>query len=68
MVNKKMIILLFGDPVLRESAKLVTVFHKLHTLIDSMVDTLYSHDDGAALAANQVGILKRIVLLDYDDE
>jgi len=62
-------ILLFGDPALRESAKLVTVFHKkLHTFIDSMAHTLYNRDDGAALAANQVGILKRIVLVDYEDE
>jgi peptide deformylase len=33
-----------------------------------MVDTLYSKDDGAALAANQVGILKRIIVIDYEDE
>ncbi len=62
-------IILFGDPALRQTAKPVTVFHKkLGTLIDSMVETLYSRDDGAALAANQVGILKRIVVIDYEDE
>ncbi len=62
-------IILFGDPVLRQTAKPVTVFHKkLGTLIDSMIETLYSRDDGAALAANQVGILKRIVVIDYEDE
>lgn len=62
-------IIQFGNSVLREKAKPVTVFHKkLHALIDSMVATLYSHDDGAALAANQIGILKRIVVIDYEDE
>jgi len=69
MKTKKMKIVLFGELVLRQQAKPVSVFHKkLHFLIDSMVDTLYSHDDGAALAANQVGILKRIVVVDYEDE
>ncbi len=69
MNNRKMKIQLFGNPVLRQAAKPVTVFHKkLGTLIDSMVETLYSRDDGAALAANQVGVLKRIVVIDYEDE
>lgn len=69
MNNKKMKIIKFGDPVLRQTAKPITVFHsKLHSLIDTMANTLYSRDDGAALAANQVGILKRIIVIDYEDE
>lgn len=69
MTNKKLKILLFGDPILRQKAKPVIVFHhKLHTLIDSMANTLDNREDGAALAANQVGILKRIVVIDYEDE
>jgi peptide deformylase len=69
MNNKKKKILLFGDPVLRQKAKPVTVFHnKLHSLIDSLYLTLDSTDDGAAIAAPQVGTLKRIVVIDYDDE
>ena len=66
---KKEKILEFGDPVLREKSKPVTVFHKkLHMLIDNMKFTLLNQDDGAALAANQVGILKRITVINYMDE
>ena len=66
---KKLNIVLFGDPVLRESAKPVNVFHKkLENLIDSMNYTLSLRDDGAAVAANQVGVLKRITVINYEDE
>lgn len=59
----------FGDPVLREKAKPVTVFHhKLHELVDSLTDTLFRSDDGAAIAAPQIGVSKRIVVIDYEDE
>jgi peptide deformylase len=69
MKNRKLKIVLFGDPVLREEAKPVTVYHsKLHALIDSMADALDKRDDGAALAANQVGVLKRISVIDYEGE
>jgi peptide deformylase len=69
MTEKKLKIVLFGNPVLRETAKPVTVFHKkLHSIIDSMKLTLDNRDDGAALAANQVGILKRITVIDYENE
>jgi peptide deformylase len=69
MPVKKSKIVLFGDPVLRKAAKPVTVFHKkLHGLIDSMVETLHDRDDGAALAANQIGVLKSITVIDYMQE
>ncbi|MGE5398984.1 MAG: peptide deformylase [Ignavibacteriales bacterium] len=69
MKSNRLKIVLFGDPVLREVAKPVTVFHhKLHALIDSMAGTLFRRDDGAALAAPQVGVLKRIVVIDYENE
>lgn len=69
MKNRNLKIILFGDPVLREEAKPVTVYHsKLHALIDSMTVALDKRDDGAALAANQVGVLKRISVIDYEDE
>ncbi|MGE5429671.1 MAG: peptide deformylase [Syntrophomonadaceae bacterium] len=59
----------FGDPVLRETAKPVTVFHhKLHELVDALTDTLFRSDDGAAIAAPQIGVSKRIVVIDYEDE
>lgn len=66
---KRFKILEIGDPTLRQKANLVTVFHKkLHTLIDSMIATLDEREDGAALAATQVGFLKRIVVVDYKNE
>ncbi len=69
MTVKKSKIVLFGDPVLRKVAKPITVFHKkLHGLIDSIAETLYNHDDGAALAANQIGILKSVTVIDYMEE
>ncbi|HEX2963745.1 MAG TPA: peptide deformylase [Ignavibacteriales bacterium] len=59
----------FGEPVLRETAKPVTVFHhKLHELVDSLTDTLFRSEDGAAIAAPQIGVSKRIVVIDYEDE
>jgi peptide deformylase len=69
MSSKKLKILLIGEPALREKAKRVTVFHKkLHAQIDAMVETLDAREDGAALAATQVGIMKRIVVINYRGE
>ncbi len=69
MSNKKFKIVTFGNPVLRQKAKPVTVFHKkLHSLIDSIAETLAAEENSAALAANQVDILKRIVVIDYLNE
>lgn len=69
MEVKESKIVLFGNPILRETAKPVSIFDgQLHDLIDSMKYTLSLRDDGAAIAANQVGILKRIIVIDYKDE
>lgn len=66
---KKLGVLQFGAKELREKAKTVTVFNKnVHGIIDDMAYTLKVRGDGAALAANQVGILKRIVVVDTQDE
>ena len=63
---KKLKIYTLGEQVLREKAKPVTVFHKkLQKTIDNIKFTLDERKDGAALAANQVGLLKRIVVIDY---
>lgn len=69
MKIKKQKIVLFGNAVLRKAAKPVTVFHnKLYSLIDSMAYTLKHTKDGAAIAANQVGILKRVSVINYEGE
>lgn len=57
-----------GDAVLTKVAKPVTeVNEKIVELIDDMLDTMYDAY-GVGLAAPQVGILKRIVVIDVSEE
>ena len=57
-----------GDPVLGKVCKEVTeVTPRIQELIDDMFDTLYEAN-GVGLAAPQVGILKRIVVIDTTGE
>lgn len=57
----------FGDECLRKVCKEVkTVNLRTKILIEDMFDTMYQHD-GVGLAAPQVGVLKRIVVIDVDD-
>ena len=56
------------DPVLRERAKEVTKFNSnLHKLLTDMAETMYDAE-GVGLAAPQVGILKRVIVVDVGDE
>ena len=56
-----------GDDVLRKKSKKVEHFNeRLHTLIDDMLETM-KEADGVGLAAPQVGILKRVVVIDVGD-
>lgn len=56
-----------GDEILRKKSKAVDKFdQKLWTLLDDMKDTLYKAE-GAGLAAVQIGILRRVVLVDVGD-
>lgn len=53
-----------GDDVLRKTCKPVEkMTPRIQTLIDDMFDTMYDAN-GVGLAAPQVGILKRIVVID----
>ncbi len=57
-----------GDELLRKTARDVTVFdEKCMTLLDDMKDTLYAAN-GVGLAAPQVGILRRIFVIDLHDQ
>lgn len=57
----------FGEDILRKKCREVTSFdEKLCTLLDDMVETLQSAD-GVGLAAPQVGILRRAVVIDIRD-
>ena len=59
---------IFGDPVLRARAHEVTVFDDgLEKLADDMLETM-RRAAGAGLAANQVGILKRLFTWDTGEE
>ena len=56
-----------GDPVLGKVCREVTeVTPKIVTLIDDMLETMY-HANGVGLAAVQVGMLKRVVVIDIGD-
>ena len=58
-----------GDEALRKKSKPVEeINERVLTLLEDMADTMYDAD-GVGLAAPQVGILKRIFVIDiYDDE
>lgn len=61
-------ILTAEEPTLHKVCRPVTKFDKkLHELLDDMIETLYDAN-GAGLAAPQVGILRRVVVIDIGDE
>ena len=53
-----------GDPILRMTAKPVTeINERITTLLDDMAETM-READGCGLAGNQVGVLRRIVVIE----
>lgn len=59
---------LWGDPVLREVAMPVTLFDaELRAAADRMIEVM--HDaPGVGLAATQLGLMRRLLVYDVDDE
>jgi peptide deformylase len=56
-----------GDEILRKKCKEVEVINdKTQILLQDMADTLYKAD-GVGLAAPQVGVLKRVVVIDVGE-
>lgn len=56
-----------GDPILNKTSRRVEKFDgKLAALIDDMLETMYNAN-GVGLAAVQVGILKRVVVIDIGE-
>jgi len=55
----------FGDPVLEKQAETITEFDtpELHRLVDDMFESMYAAH-GVGLAAPQIGISKRIAVID----
>ena len=57
-----------GDSVLSKTCRPVTKFdRRLHILMDDMIDTLVD-SGGVGLAAPQVGVLRRVVVVDTGDD
>ena len=62
------IIRLEKDEILRKKSREVEkIDDKIQTLIDDMIDTMYKFN-GVGLSAVQVGVLKRVVVIDIDDD
>ncbi len=55
------------DEILRKKSREVdNIDEKIQILIDDMIETMYKYN-GVGLSAVQVGILKRVVVIDIDD-
>lgn len=62
-------ITLWGNPVLRQRAEPVTVFDaSIQRLADELFETMYAIPTGVGLAANQIGRLERIFVVDCHDD
>jgi peptide deformylase len=56
-----------GDDILRKKCRKVEeIDHRIKTLLDDMAQTMYEAN-GVGLAAPQIGILKRIAVIDVGD-
>ena len=58
-----------GDEILKKKSREIEVIDdKLQILIDDMIETMHKYN-GVGLAAVQVGVLKRVLVIDlYDDK
>ena len=56
---------LFDDEILRKKSRIVElVDNKIRQILNDMAETMYNTENGGGLAAPQVGILKRLVVID----
>ncbi|MBU3182346.1 peptide deformylase [Clostridium psychrophilum] len=56
---------LSDDEILRKKSRTIDVVNdKIRQILNDMADTMYNSENGAGLAAPQVGILKRLVVID----
>lgn len=59
---------LFGDEILRKKSREVEVVDdKIRQILNDMADTMYNTENGGGLAGPQVGILKRLVVIDMGE-
>ena len=58
-----------GDPLLRKTSRPVDeITPRIIKLLDDMADTMYFEGRGIGIAAPQVGVLRRIFVIDVGDE
>ncbi|AFQ44718.1 peptide deformylase [Desulfosporosinus meridiei] len=58
-------IVLYDNEILRKKSKEVQIVdEKIRQILDDMAETMYNAGNGAGLAAPQVGLLKRLVVID----
>ena len=58
----------YGSPVLREKAMQVAkVDNEIRELVENMIETMYA-EGGVGLAAPQVGVSKKIIVIDTEDK
>lgn len=59
---------LFGDDILRKkSREVVVVDERIIQILNDMAETMYNTENGGGLAAPQIGILKRLVVIDMGE-
>jgi len=59
---------LVGDEILRKKSKeVIVVDDKIRQLLDDMAETMYNTENGGGLAAPQIGVLKRLVVIDMGE-
>ncbi len=57
-----------GDPVLRKLSRVVDkIDDRIITLLEDMKETMYEAD-GVGLAAPQVGVLRRVIIIDIGED
>ena len=62
-------IVLEGDPLLRKKSRPVEEINdRIIKLLDDMADTMYYENRGIGIAAPQVGVLRRVYIVDVGDE
>lgn len=58
-----------GDPLLRKQCRPVDeITSRIITLLDDLAETMYFEDRGIGIAAPQVGVLRRVFIVDIGDE
>ncbi|MBQ1739212.1 MAG: peptide deformylase [Clostridiales bacterium] len=62
-------LVLEGDPLLRKTSRPVDeITPRIIKLLDDMADTMYYGGRGIGIAAPQVGVLRRVFIVDVGDE